>query len=223
MEFRDDVEIERFYGLLEKIKKNNQEILLWQSSDDGTKIKFPVTLKSYIINKISVTISLSISGKEFSQLNKDNIIYLYEEDEGVLFKGKYESWVNGLLKISPDPKVLIKEKRSSDRQNFYYTKVFADFLYGKKLNFNQIRIKDITSFGIGLLVSEKIATGLTIGVESDIKAIHGIELPKPIEGRITHKTSTAKVKGYKAGQVLVGIQFAKESIIINTVSSMFDN
>ena len=222
MEFRSNVEIERFYGLLEKIKKSAQEMLLWQTNSEGEKLKVSVQLKSYIVNKSSVTISLTIGPKEFSQIDKESPIYLYDEFEGVLFKGQYESWTNGLLKLTPDPKVLIKEKRSTERTNFFYTKVYSDICYGKKIDFEQIRIKDITSFGVGLLVSEKMAAGLKEGIEVDIKSIHGIELTKSIEGVITHKTPTGKVKGYKAGMVLVGVKFIQESKLIHVVSNMFD-
>jgi hypothetical protein len=214
-EFRLAGTLKEFYGELENQKKAKSKILLWQTDANGKRSTCEAIMQGYLANKDQTTITLKPeSGESFDQKLP---FFIYEEKKGMLFKGRYENFVNGILRVLAENKVFLKEKRLVSRVNFHYTKVFVNIQYGKKIDLQHIKLKDISEFGFGLLCTESMAKALTLGVELGIKSINGIEMPDGLDGIITHKTSSNKVKGTKGGLKLVGVKFDKQSKLIGKV------
>lgn len=214
--FRVAGTLKEFYGELENLKKSQGNILIWQTSDSGERSTFDAKVFSYLANKDQTTINIKPedSAKSFNQTLP---IFIYEEEKGILFKGRYDSFVSGTLKVLADDKVFLKEKRDVARINFHYTKVLVDVIYGEKLTFKGLKLKDISEFGFGILCTESMANALKIGIELGITNLNKVEMPIVLEGVVTHKTSSDRVKGAKKGIVLVGVKFHEQSKLITKV------
>jgi hypothetical protein len=214
-EFRLAGTLKEFYGELETLKKVKSKFLLWQTDDKGKRHTFEAIMQSYLANKDQTIITLKPEpGKSF---DKTRPFFIYEEVKGMLFKGNYENFVNDVLRILADDKVFLKEKRSVFRVNFHYTKVFVNLKYGNKIDFEHIKLKDISEYGFGLLCNETMARALVVGVELGITNINGLEMPTRLDGIITHKVSSEKVKGAKKGLTLVGVKLNQQSKLIGKV------
>lgn len=214
--FRPAGALKEFYGELDGLKKSQSQIVVWQTDKSGERNQYNGMIKSYLANKTQTVINLTIPGT--CQFDDQSSIFIYEEIKGILFKGQYEHFVNGNLKLIADDRVFLKEKRNCQRVVFQYTKVSVDLKYGQTLDLNKQKLKDISKFGFGILVSEKIAKGLKLELDLNIKSINGIEMPVSLEGEIVHKTCQDR----KNGIYIIGVKFKSESKLISKVISTLE-
>lgn len=222
-DFRPAGTLKEFYGVLDNLKIKNDAFLCWQTSPQGKRKTFKGKLRSYLANKITTTIDLEVSTQDFKGVDKGLTIYLFEEDKGLLLKSKYDSFINGNLKLIADEKVLLREKRMNQRVLFQYTPVHVDLVYGDKIPFTKIKLRDIHESGFGLICTESMTKGLIPGIEINLTKINGIEMPIEIKGNIVHKTETEKVRGQKKGNFLVGVKLNQKSKLLQRVMESYKN
>lgn len=216
-DFRPAGTLKEFYGVLDNLKIKSDSFLCWQTNIIGKRKTFHGKLRSYLANKITTTIDLEVSVEDFKGADKSLTIYLYEQDKGLLLKANYDSYVNGNLKLIADEKVLLREKRQQQRVLFQYTPVYVDIMYGDKISFNKIKLRDIHDEGFGIICTESMTKGLIPGIEVNITKINNIEMPIEIKGQIVHKTETEKVRGQKKGNFLVGVKLNQKSKLLQKV------
>ncbi len=222
MEFRLAGDIKDFHGLLDNIKKNKLALLLWQNNEEQIRYKIQVSIKSFIFNKQGISITLNVPPREFSLMNKENPIFLFSEESGVLFKGSYDNWINGLLKITPDPKVLVRENRSFERSIFQYVKITTTLTKEDGEVLGHFKLKDISASGFSVVIlsdyTEKIKTGRNYFLAS-LSDIDTDFLPPC---RLVHKTSGKKLKNLKANQTLLGFMFNQPSDVLIKLIEQFN-
>lgn len=212
--FRLAGELKEFYGELDQISKDNSVLTVWQVIQGKRNILNGV-ITSYLANSKQTVINMQLEPD--SEVNKGFPIFLYEEQHGILFKGEYDQFAKGTLRLYADNRVFLKEKRLIRRLNFFYTKVTCSVLLGGKIEFKDLRLKDINEGGFGIVTNEKVAKGFIQGLEISLVKISSIELPVEIKGTVAHNTPTAQVKGYKKGKYLIGVKLNQKSKLINYV------
>ena len=95
--------------------------------------------------------------------------------------------------------------------------MLTDILIEGKVPFNNLMVKDISKNGVGLICHEKLMKGLKLGMEVELVSIHSINLPRPINGTITHKSKSSKHNKLKSGFYQIGIKFEYSSKLIKSV------
>ncbi len=214
-DFRPAGSLKEFYDELEIIKKNKSRVLVWQKVNSNKRTTYYGIMKSYLANKIKTSINLEI--EDAIKFDKGSEIFIYVEELGLLFKGQYDSFVNNSLKIVAEDKVLLKEKRENQRMVFNYTKVLVDILLEGKIPFNNVKLKDITELGIGLICNEKLMKGLKKGMGVEITSINSVQLPQTISGEIVHRSKPSKHNRIASGHYQIGVLYQKPSKLIKKV------
>ncbi|MBT4793396.1 MAG: hypothetical protein HON90_17625, partial [Halobacteriovoraceae bacterium] len=153
--FRVAGELAQFYGELDALKKTKKTLLVWQTNAEGNRATYDGIIKSYLANKVETVINIGIENAE--NMATDLPIFIYEDDKGILFKGEFKHYMNGLLKIKADEKVFLKERRSCQRINFHYTSVYVNVQFSQKLDFHKIKLKDISIQGFSIFTTETMA------------------------------------------------------------------
>ena len=218
--FRQAGALTEFYGQLETIIKRCQDILIWQTDEQGKRVKQTARVVSYSANEDQTLINLGADS--FDAFKKKLNIFIYDEDDGILFKGKFLRYDQKLLVLRADENVFLREKRHFDRWHFQYTKVFVDVQYGGRIDFHDLLLKDISEDGYGLMVTESKSKALLVGMELGITKIHNIELPRPLEGKIIHRSVLEQHEDPKRTKIKLGVKFNKKSKLVNLVMKAMD-
>jgi len=211
-EFRPGGNIDEFYDKLESLKLKQSQLLFWQTTSSGERKTVGCVISSYSTNNTKTSINLK--GLEVENFQKQLPVFIYEDESGILFKGKYESFADDNLQVIAEEKVFFKEQRDTYRVKFHYTNVYVDLKFGQKLDFHKIKLKDITEMGFGVIVDQNMAIAFKEGMELNITKLNEVEMPIPLEGLIAHKTPTSKIKGHKKGSVLLGVKFSKPNKLL---------
>ncbi len=218
--FRPAGAVTEFYGQLEQLSKAEEKVLVWQTNTKEERTTVYSTIKSYLASKDNTIINISL--QDDTKLAQELPVFIYDESNGVLFKGSVEHQINKTVKIKAFDNVFLKENRSVRRVNFQYTKVMVDITYGKKLNFHGLRLKDISENGFSIWVNSKMAQGFKKNIEVNLDLINNIEIPIELEGMIVHKTSGEKVMGGRKEAVLIGVKFHQKSKLIKKVITVLE-
>jgi hypothetical protein len=213
--FRQAGAVSEFYSELETIIERCQDILIWQTDDTGKRQKLKAKLVSYTGDDSQTLITMN--AENFESFKKKLSIYIYDELQGILFRGKFLRYNQNLFVIKTDDNVFLREKRDEDRLYFQYTKVLVDVLYGDKLNFRELLLKDISEDGYGLLVPQSMSNAFLEGMNLGIIKLNSIEFPRPLEGRIVHRTVIDKKDDPKKTKVKLGVKFHKKSKLVQLV------
>ena len=142
---------------------------------------------------------------------------MYAKEDGFLLKGKFQRQDRDFYVILMDENVFLREKRKTDRFQFQYTKIYTDVLYGEKISFQGLLLKDISEDGYGLLMNEAKSKAFVEGMQLGITKISTIELPRPLNGSIVHKTLTKDKGEERLNIVRLGVKFHKPSKLINHI------
>lgn len=202
--FRPIGTIDQFLDVLSSSKKT--KLLVWQSLGKD-RLKTEGFYDKHSKEKKKTTVILNLQ-KNIS-FNQDDFVFIYEEEKGLLFKGMYEFCVNKKLHITIDEKVFLKERRSDDRLNFYYSAI------NLKTNLGPGVLKDINDKGFSLLVTEAKAKNFKKDSDVQLEKIHTIELPKAINAKVVHMTKATLPK--QKGKTIVGCKFNRRSKLMAKV------
>lgn len=213
--FRQAGTVNEFFGELESISINQTDLLVWQTDVTGKRNKINAKITSYK-NEAEQTL-IVLSSPELDKLKKKLSYYIYDEKQGILFKGNWLRHEHHDAVLRADDNVFIREKRETQRLYFQYTKVFVDVKYGSKIDFHGVLLKDISEDGYGLLVTESMSKALLVGMELGITKLNSIDFPRPLNGKIVHRTILAQKDDPKQTKVKVGVKFNKRSKLIELV------
>jgi len=216
--------INEFLKDLDVLKETPHKLIVWQNDANGDKQIFDGVYDSYLKEKDRIIINVKLDKNEIFE--KDNSVYIFEKDKGILFKGRYEFCVNSTLKVLADDKVFLKEKRAVDRFNFNYTKVSAKISFisaagGPEIN-DLLDLKDVCAGGFSFKIAPKKKKQFKLDQEISLTEVGGIELPRAIEGKIAHisKFKSVSVDLDAQRQRLVGVKFNQDSKLFAKVISV---
>lgn len=213
--FRPAGTVTEFYGELDSMIKNKRELLVWQTDHQGKRIKINANIITYKTDHWQTLITINSSSLD--KLKKRFTFFMYAKEDGFLLKGKFQRQDRDFYVILMDENVFLREKRKTDRFQFQYTKIYTDVLYGEKISFQGLLLKDISEDGYGLLMNEAKSKAFVEGMQLGITKISTIELPRPLNGSIVHKTLTKDKGEERLNIVRLGVKFHKPSKLINHI------
>lgn len=198
---------ESIYDSIERTLENIDTILLWQLTNDGTRIKEKALIQKF--NFETGTLLLSTIDEKSNVFIKQNELFLKFEDRSLLFKTKIEKLGEGKLQVKLPKNYRILENRNQKRR-----KIPKDVLKLKieksdteiigKTSFELI-VLDLCEKGVGLLFSVTKLNSFCIGEKVYLKKFGNTEVRTPLLCRIVHlteydKTKTTMIKrDYKMG------------------------
>lgn len=214
--FRQAGTINEFHEELETIVKRSKDILIWQTDQQGKRVKVGARILNFKIEPQQTLITVASAGMD--NLKKKLDYFIYDEADGILFKGNFlrADLKNAVLRV--DDNVFLKEKRMASRHYFQFTKVFVDVNYGERLNFHNLLLRDISEDGFGLLITGAMSKALLEGMTLGLIKIHSVELPRPLEGKIIHRTVLEENEDPKMTKVRLGVKFHKKSKLVQLIN-----
>lgn len=219
--FRQAGALSEFYTQLQSIIHRCEDILIWQMGEDGKRVKLNAKIVAYRPDSHQTLIT--IASVQLNLLKKRLGIFIYDERQGILFKGKFLRNEGEDLVLRADENAYLRENRYSSRLCFQYTKVFVDLKYGDKIDFHDILLKDISEDGFGLLLPESMAKAFIVGMNLGITKLNSIILPRPLAGKIIHRTIMEKNDDPKKTKVKLGVKFHQKSNLIKLVMKVMNN
>lgn len=213
--FRQAGTLNEFYEELDAIVANCKSTLVWQTDREGKRVKLKTRIISYKLEIDQTLIMLPLG--EVESFKKKLDYFIYDEKDGILFKGRFLRNDQERVILRADENVFLREKRVFHRVYFQYTKVYVDVSYGQKLEFHSLLLKDISEDGYGLLITGAMSKALLAGMTLGITKIHSIKLPRPLEGKIIHSTILEEDEDPKRTKVKLGVKFHKKSKLIELV------
>ncbi len=209
--FRPAGTLKQFLSDLKSSKDNKKSLMVWQTVKDKKHL-LRGTYSSHSKNKEKTIVNIELDKNH--SFDQGQPIYLFEEVNGILFKGEYQFYVNQNLKLVIDDKVFLREKRKSNRFAFHYSNVSVAVKYSNA-DF-EFSLKDVSDKGYSILVASRIAKSFIADNDIDLMGVHGIKLPREIKGKIVHVTkSPHKAESNKS---IVGIKFNKKSKLFSIIA-----
>lgn len=188
-----------------------EKLMVWQTVN-GKKVVLKGSFSNHKKEKNRTIVNIALDKSH--SFDQDSPIYLYEELNGILFKGEYSYYVNKNLKLIIDEKVFLREKRKSSRFNFHYSEVLVD-LEHEKAKF-EFKLKDVSDLGYSIEVKNKIATHFKEGETIKLLSVHGVKLPKAIPGKIIHNSKSPHK--WAKGTSIIGIKFNRKSKLFSMIA-----
>lgn len=217
--FRVAGTLNEFLSDLEILKNTEHSLIVWQNDARGKKNIFDGKYQSFTQDKDKTIINIKLD-KNYT-FEKDNPVYIFEKDKGILFKGRYEYCINCVLNVLADNRVFLREKRIKSRFYFNYTKVKTNInitIEPDKIINLSVNIRDISPEGFAFRYDKNKSKIFSPGMQVELANIGGIELPRSLAGELRH-ISNYKDVGALAGSdtVVVGVKFTNPSKLIKKV------
>lgn len=86
--FREAGTFKEFIKDLEILKHTEHELIIWQNDANDEKQIYNGSFESW--NKEKDRLFINVNFEDSVSFEKDNPIYIFEKDNGILFKGRYE-------------------------------------------------------------------------------------------------------------------------------------
>ncbi len=218
-EFRLAGSIGEFVSQLKLPREAEHKLLLWQSVGGSKRNKVEGVFCSIKKEKDRVIIIIELD--QTSSFNQKESIFILDDEFGLLFKGQYEFCVNKKLQLVVDDKVFLREKRKQDRYNFHYTKVNVSLVYQDSVPIDNATVRNLNEAGASIIVKDTIGNKLKVGSDISLTKIHGITLPRQIDGTIAHITSSKNVRGLEGSFLVIGVKFNQKSkLLLKVFQSM---
>lgn len=217
--FRLAGSMKQFLKNLKTLKESDHEFTIWQSFNGKKRI---FKGKFHSIEKERDQYHINISTDITNTFEPESFVYLYEENTGALCKGLYCYNVAGTLKITLEDRFYLKEKRSTDRFSFHYTKIHISISDKNGKSFDRIKLKDISETGFCMNIKNSTLRELNHAQGFYLNKIEDIELPEPLLSRIVHIT-TPKKNMPITKYIQVGVVFENSSEEIASVISILKN
>ena len=209
--FRPAGTLSQFISDLKASKKNKNSLMVWQTVK-GKKHVLRGTFASLKKDKDITVVNIALEKNH--SFDKESPIFLYEESNGILFKGEYSFYVNLNLKLVIDDKVFLREKRKSSRFGFHYSDVTILVKYDNKLM--ECNLKDVSELGYAFQVKHKLASVYKPGETIELAEVHGIKLPKTISGKIVHVGKSPHK--WSKDMTIVGVKFNRKSKLFTVIA-----
>ncbi|MAZ49669.1 MAG: hypothetical protein CME65_14000 [Halobacteriovoraceae bacterium] len=209
--FRPAGTLSQFLTDLKSSKVNEGSLMVWQTVK-GKKKVLKGSYSSHKKEKDKTVVNIHLEKNH--SFDKDSPIYLYEEVNGILFKGEYSYYVNQNLKLIIDEKVFLKEKRKSPRFGFHYSDVKIELEYQKKTY--EFKLKDVSDLGYSIELKHKIAEHFKVTQPINLLSVHGVNLPKAIGGSIVYIQKSPHK--WSKGHSIIGIKFNRKSKLFTLIA-----
>ena len=214
LNFRVAGEVQEFYEELDQLTADMAQVLIWQTDIQEERTAVKANFVSYegssdgtLINIMPITPVIFDESIPF---------YIYEESQGILFKGKYDSREKKVYKIKADDKVFLKERRKARRLYFQYNDIRVDIKSNGK-TYRKCKLLNISDAGYGMKISPELASTLIGGSEVELVGIHSIKLPESVVGKVIHSTPTEEIKNIDNGAFVIGLRFIRPNMLLKKV------
>ena len=218
---KNDLRVSKSISELSKdikaILGNNEGFTIWQNIN-GEKQVIPGVINSQFLSSSELTLEFEIADGD--RIQPKTKVFMFCENCSMLLKGKIKLISKSKLKVLIDHKFYLKEKRTVPRMELSQKEIHAQI--DRKIELKNkhkqedVRVKNISSFGCGFYITSNRAIFFQPGSEIILKTLGEVQFQEEVTGVITHVTPV-EVSFDSNKLMLVGIKFVNEYRNIDTL------